>query len=325
MIRLAIAGTGGDARLALLAAAHTDGVQLVGVAAPALGDAEELASLAQVRPLSFAGIGERADAVIVAHDDAAEASQVATDAALAGLPVLIWPPLAPRLADVDRLIAAAESTGAPACFGAHLLFAPVVDAAVRHRAALGDLEHLSVILHAAATDEDDPETTGRRALRLLVPHALSLLCATLGDLEIRGLRCRLDTGAHLEVRLSSGLIAVVDAAFRDETTMCAVQIASSTGTVRAELAPQLGLEIDGRPEPVPTTLVDGIEPALADLGYLATVRGFVGAIARRGGRVCPVGFGRMLLELAAAAAVSADDGAAEVELPISGIRDRIIG
>jgi hypothetical protein len=215
--------------------------------------------------------------------------------------------------------------GAPACFGAHLLFAPVVDAAVRHRAALGDLEHLSVILHAAATDEDDPETTGRRALRLLVPHALSLLCATLGDLEIRGLRCRLDTGAHLEVRLSSGLIAVVDAAFRDETTMCAVQIASSTGTVRAELAPQLGLEIDGRPEPVPTTLVDGIEPALADLGYLATVRGFVGAIARRGGRVCPVGFGRMLLELAAAAAVSADDGAAEVELPISGIRDRIIG
>lgn len=247
-----------------------------------------------------------------------------TEAALAGLPVLIWPPLAPRLADVDRLIAAAESTGAPACFGAHLLFAPVVDA--RYGAA-----PRSATWNTCRSSSTLPRPTRTTPKR---PADVRFACSCPTRSRCSPRRSETSRSAAFgaaSYRCAPGGSPVVGAdrrrraAFRDETTMCAVQIreldrhgprrARATARTRDRRPPRAGADHAGGRHRA---------PALADLGYLATVRGFVGAIAHRG-RVCPVGFGRMLLELAAAAAVSADNGAAEVELPISGIRDRIIG
>ncbi len=58
-----------------------------------------------------------------------------------------------------------------------------------------------------------------------------------------------------------------------------------------------------------------------DLGYRDQIQGFAGALAGRGGRVCPLGFGRLVLEITCAAYLAASRGS-EVPLPYDGPRDR---
>ena len=125
---------------------------------------------------------------------------------------------------------------------------------------------------------------------------------------------------QVEVRFASDLIASIDVSWNSDVIEWSAEASSPTGVVRVDFQPDVTVEVNGTSVPVPH--VDSeIDARIFDLGYHAQLEGFCSVVARRGGRVCPAGFGRSMLEMVCAAYVSAGRDGDEVLLPYDGPRD----
>lgn len=331
MTRLALAGAGWAARVHALAASAVDGVSIPVVAARSTASAAEVADSIGATPVVGDALPGRADAVVIATPPTSHAG-LAVRMLDAGVPVLVEKPLAATLDEADAIVAASERSGAAACYAENLLFAPAVDLAIARAARLGPLDHLEVRMVGPTPGWGhfaQPLTAGGALFDLGV-HAVALALVLAADDEPVAVRARLDSArddgaddvARVEVRFSSDLIAPIDVSWRAESTEWSAQAASPTGTVRLELRPEVVVEADGESVALPgPTGTSGLDDRIESLGYRAQTEGFVTVVRRRGGRVCPAGFGRAVLELTCAAYLSAGRDGDEVPLPYDGPRD----
>lgn len=329
-VRIALAGAGWSGTVHTLAASVVPGVSIPLVATRSVGSAEVLASQIGARPVTADALPGSAQAVVVATPAAAHA-ELAVRLLAAGTPVLVESPLATTLVDADAIVDAAEASGTAACYAENLLFAPAVDVAVSRRGALGTLDHLDVRLSAPTPEHGHhaEAATAGGVLLDLGPHAVALAMVLAGDDAPAGVRARLasarddgaDDVARVELRFASDLIVPIDLAWGAETVEWGAQAASPAGTVRLDLQPQASVEVDGTAVALPAPHAD-VDARVSDLGYRSQMEGFAGVVGRTGGRVCPVGFGRTVLEVLCAAAASAGRGGDEVTLPFEGPRDR---
>ena len=328
-MRLSLAGAGYAAKVHALAAAEIPGATIAAVGTRSTGSAEEFAAELAAKPMSVDRLPAGGDAVVIATAPPNHAP-LAIRLLNESTPVLIEKPLATTLYEADAIIAAAERSGAAACYAENLLFAPIIDLAVARRQALGPLDHLEVRMVQPAPFWGhflEPLTAGG-VLYDLGSHAVALLMVMAGDDAIEGVRARLvssrddgaDDGAHVEVRFASRLIATIDTSWGGDVIDWSMQASSVAGVVRTELMPDLALEVDGEPVTLPEVDTAG-DPRIYQLGYHAQLDGFCSVVARKGGRVCPVGFGRSVLEVLCAAYLSAGNDGEEVTLPFQGSRD----
>ena len=260
MTRLAIAGAGWAGRVHTLAASAVSGATVPLIATRSVGSAEVLASEIGARPVTADQLPGSAEAVVVATpppDHAALAVRLLS----AGTAVLIEKPLAATLTEADAIVAAAEATGAAACYAENLLFAPALDVAVNRRVALGAIDHLEVRMaqpmptwgHFA-----EPLTAGGVLFDLGV-HALAVLLVLARDDEPVALRARLgssrDDGAddvgRVEVRFASDLIASIDVSWNSDVIEWSAEASSPTGVVRVDFQPDVTVEVNGTSVPVP--------------------------------------------------------------------------
>ena len=332
MTTLALIGTGWAGRAHALAAAAASGATITSVSASTLGSAETLAADLQVRAISVEKLPARANGVVIATPAQTHA-ELATRFLRSGTPVLIEQPLAATLTDADDIVDAAEQTGIAACYAENLLFSPALDAAIDRRRALGPLRHLEVRCQQPTPDwghHRDPLSDGG-VLFDVGAHAIAVAMALAGDDPVIGVRAKLasdrddgaDDVAHVEIRFASELIGVLDLSWgpAGSATEWSAQMANDSGAVRVEFRPEATVEVDGRGVDLPRVADGSVDPRVYDLGYLAQIEGFGAVLAGRGGRVCPAGFGRAVLEIICAAYASAADDGGAVELPFNGRRD----
>jgi predicted dehydrogenase len=154
-------------------------------------------------------------------------------------------------------------------------------------------------------------------------HAIALALALAGS-DAVGVSAELrserpdgaDDNATVHLRFADGLVALVQVTWRAERPVWDLQAASDEHVTRVELLPLVTVELDGEdatPEPT--------DP-LTDFGYVTQLDGMCGVRERRGGRLCPLGFGRLVLDVLCAAYASAGAGGDEVAVPFTGPRDR---
>lgn len=327
--RLALAGAGWSGRVHLLASATLRDAKLTAVATQSVGTAEELAAAVAATPMSSDRLPAGTDAVIVATPTATH-SELAIRMIAAGTPVLIEQPIAVTLAEADAIIDAATSAGVAACYAENLLFSPALDLAVARRATLGQLTHLEVRLHQPEPDWGhfaDPLAAGGVLLHLGA-HAVAVAMVLAGDDPIEAVRCRLgssrtdgaDDVARVELRFASRFIATIDVSWGGTEIHWSTQAASETGVVRVEFQPNCAVEVNGDELELPPLPQDA-DPRVYELGYREQLRGFTSVISGQGGRVCPAGFGRTVLDVICAAYDSAGREAEESAVPFTGPRD----
>ncbi len=248
-----------------------------------------------------------------------------------GAAVLVEKPLCATLAQADAMIEAVDASSCVVGLAENLLFAPAVDTGLAHRAGLGALTRLSLRCEQPEPSWGhfaEPLTVGG-VLFDLGAHPLALALAFASPATPVGVRATLDSRrddgaddlAEVEIRFDTGLVAEVVVSWRAEGDPAwTLEAAAADGVVRAELLPRVLLELDGA-DATPAPSIEGLpDPMLESLGYAGQLRGIVDAAAGRGGRVCPLGFGRAVLELTCAAYASAGSGGAEVALPWGGDR-----
>ena len=313
--KLALAGAGWAGRVHGLAAEEFRPGGVAVVAAWTIAGAESLAASLHATPVASDELPAGADAVIVAVPTAAHAALAGPPHA--SVPVLIEVPLADTLAECDEIIGAAQRSGTAARYAENLLFSPALDLAAGRTRELGPLEHLDVQI-------PDPHRIGGASSSPCRPVVRSSISGRTrwrsrsrprgDDPPVAG-RCRLgsnrvdhaDDAARVEIRFGSGLIGAVDVGWAGIEPVCAAQAASATGTVRVEFQPILGVEANGEPLQLPGATGNRTQSIerVRDLGYSAQLAGFVSMVAGDGGRVCPAGFGRSILEVICAAYTSA--------------------
>ena len=318
MTRLVIAGAGWAGAVHLA----SGGRSVSHVLSRTTDSAERLAAQVTAVAGTYAELPSKADAVIVASppEHHAEFAVAALDR---GLAVLIEKPLCSTLEEADALISAAERSTILAGYAENLLFAPAVDAALAHRARIGPLRHLSIRALQPPPDWGhflEPLTDGG-ALFDLGAHPLALALAAAGSDPVAVsavLRSSRPDGADdlasVRLRFADALVAEIEVSWLSAEATWDLQAAADDGVVRLELLPEIRLELDGE-DATPTDT----DPLVA-LGYRGQVSGFVDALEGRGGRVCPLGFGRLVLDVICAAYLSAGTGE-EVQLPFAGRRD----
>lgn len=329
MTSLALAGAGWAGRVHTLAASATSGVTIPVVATRSRGSGEELAAAIGAAATTGDHLPGSVDGVVVATPPGSHA-ELAVRSLTAGVAVLVEKPLATTLAEADAIVAAAEAGGAAACYAENLLFAPAVDVAIARRRDLGRLDHLEVRMSQPSPEWGhfaEPLTAGGVVFDLGV-HAIALAMVLAGDDAAVAVRARLassrpdgaDDVGRVEVRFASDLIAALDLAWGASVVEWSAQASSPTGVVRVELQPEVAVEVDGDPVPLPVHHGE-VDRRVVELGYQAQLAGFASVVARKGGRVCPVGFGRSVLDVVCAAYASAGRDGEEVLLPFSGRRD----
>jgi predicted dehydrogenase len=320
--RVVVAGAGWAGEVHAAALERVPAARLVQIVSRTNESAERTAATVGVPAGTYAELTRKAEVVVVATPPAHHVER-ALAAIERGMAVLVEKPLASTLADADRLVTAVEGAAVVAGYAENLLFAPAVDAALAHRGS-GPLTHLSVRLGQPAPDWGhftEPLEAGG-VLFDLGAHAVALALALAGSepvaasADLRSDRADgADDDATLRLRFADGLVAVVEASWRAEHPVWDLQVAAADRVARVELLPQIAVELDGEdatPEPT--------DP-LSDFGYVAELDGVVGVLERRGGRVCPVGFGRLVLDVLCAAYASAGAGGEEVAVPFGGRRD----
>jgi predicted dehydrogenase len=320
--RVVVAGAGWAGEVHAAALERVAAARLVQIVSRTNESAERTAATVGVPAGTYPELTRKADVVVVATPPGHHV-EMALAAIERGMSVLVEKPLASTLADADRLVAAVEGAGVVAGYAENLLFAPAVDAAVAHRDR-GPLTHLSVRLGQPAPDWGhfaEPLEAGG-VLFDLGAHGVALALALAGSEPVAASATLhsdradgADDDATLRLRFADGLVAVVEATWRAEHPVWDLQAAAADRVARVELLPQIAVALDGEdatPEPT--------DP-LSDFGYVAEDDGVVGVLERRGGRVCPVGFGRLVLDVLCAAYASAGAGGEEVAVPFGGRRD----
>lgn len=330
MARMAILGAGWAGTVHAMVASATPGVDVSWVGSRTMASAERLAEMGGVPAGTLGELPSKVDLVVVAttpdhHPDGLAA------ALSRGAAVLVEKPICPTLAQADAMIDAVDATSSVVGLAENLLFAPAVDAGLAHRADLGGLTRLTLRCEQPAPTWGhfvEPLTAGG-VLFDLGAHPLSLALAFAAPAVPVAVRATLDSRrddgaddlAEVEIRFDTGLAADLTVSWRaEDDPTWSVEAAAPDGVVRLELLPRVVLELDGT-DATPAPELDQLpDPMLEALGYAGQLRGIVDAAAGRGGRVCPLGFGRAVLELTCAAYASAGSGGAEVSLPFDGDR-----
>lgn len=326
MTRLAIAGAGWAGELHAAAAERVPGARLVQIVSRTTESAERTAATVGVAGGTYNELSAKTELLVVAtppahHREMAEAG-IGRSAA-----VLVEKPLCATLADADALIAAVDASGSVAGYAENLLFAPAIDVAMAHR---GD----APLTHLSARAAQPTPTWGHFAEPLVAGGALFdlgahpiALALAFARSEPVGVRARLesarddgaDDNASVRLRFADGLVAEIEASWLASVPVWDMQASTAEHVARVELLPNIAVEFDGQdatPEPT--------DP-LSDFGYVGQLRGILDVVAGRGGRVCPLGFGRLVLDVICGAYLSAGSGGLdgpEVPLPFNGPRDR---
>ena len=326
-----IAGVGNAARRHAVAVGAATGATLVGVSAPTVAEADELADLLGVAAESFGRPSGKAQGVIVAVP-VDERGPLASALVRSGVAVLVESPLTATLAESDDLIEASERVGVAACSAEPVLFAPAAVLAVERLRRMAPLRHMSARWHAShpSIGANNPDQVGGPSPWEVASHPVALALAAVNDDQPIAVRCTATpTTSHIELLFESGLIAVIDIDSDAPDADWSFQAASDDGVVRLELAPHARLEIDGEPVPLAGLPLPGAGEGddsgsvrrATELGHVAQVAGFAGLLDRSGGAVCPAGFGRLVLDVICAAASSAALGGEGVAVPFAGPRD----
>jgi predicted dehydrogenase len=313
-------------------AAAAAGLPVIAVASRTAERSQERAAQLGAEACAYRELPAGADAVVVATPPAQHVPQ-ALAAVQAGVAVLVETPVATTLAAADDLVAAGAA-GATVLYGESLAFAPVVARAVAAARTMGPLGDIEVRALSPRPDRGGAGTAewGGGALFDLGVHAVAVALLLAGDdepVEVTALLTpgadpAVDDRAEVRVRFTSGLQARVEAAWRHQDTLWDLQASSATGVVRADLLPIVALEHDGEPVAVPaTTTPAGLDPKVADLGYVAQMQTLGRAVADGS---LPAGapdaaFGRRVLDVVCGAYASAGSGG-PVPLPFAGPRDR---
>ena len=323
MTRVAVAGAGWAGEVHVAALERVAGAKLVQIVSRTTESAERTAATVGVPAGTYAELSSKAEVVVVATPPTHHL-EMALAALDGGRSLLVEKPLCATLAEADELVAAVEQRDVVAGYAENLLFAPAIIAAIAHRGT-GPLRHLSVRMGQPAPDWGhflEPLTAGG-VLFDLGSHGVALALALAGSdavsvsAELRSDReDGADDDATLRIRFADGLVGIVEASWRAERPVWDLQAAAEDRVTRVELLPQVAVELDGEDAtPEPTN-------PLADFGYVDQIDGVLGVRERRGGRVCPLGFGRLVLDVLCAAYASAGAGGSEIELPFAGPRDR---
>jgi predicted dehydrogenase len=322
---LAFAGAGRISTVHALAA-QAVGAPIRAVASRSPDRASKRAQEFGARPVTYDELPAGAQVVVVATPPGRHAAD-ALHALAAGATVLLEKPLCTTLDDADLLVAAA---GDRLVYAENLAFAPVIEQALGLVGGLGPIEHLEVRAQQGRPDWGDflRARWGGGALFDLGVHPLAVALLAAAPATVVEVEATLagaddidvDEHAEVELRFDTGLVARVEASWRAETPTWDLQIASSTGVVRAELIPAVTLERNGEPVELPAPR-HGVVPELDTFGY---VRQLEAAIRVSQGQTTPMNatFGRQVLEVVCAAYSSAGQAGAAAALPFSGPRDR---
>lgn len=321
---MAIAGAGYAAVVHALAARNT-GLKVTAVASAGGRSARHLAGEVDARRVRSEDLPAGADVLVVATPPDTHVD-LALRGLRAGASVLVEKPLAPTLAEADRLVeaAAALPPGQRIRCAENLLHAPVLRSALERRADLGRLDHLSLRAVQPAPDWGHftrPLTTGG-VLFDLGPHPLAVALALAAEEPVAvaaSLESTRSDGAddHAEVRLrfGSGLVATCEVSWRDEQVCWDAQASSDAGVLRLELLPEVLLEANGEPVDLPARhRVD--DPRLEQLGYADQLADLV-AGDDTGQTVVEA---RTILEIICSAYASAGRNGNEVPVPFTGDR-----
>lgn len=332
MTKVALMGAGWAGTVHAMVASALPGVAVTWVGSRTQANADRLAAMGNVDAGTLGEVPKKVDLVVISTppDEHAASLDAALDTRGA---VLVEKPLCATLAEADAMIDAAERSGRVVGLAENLLFSPLVDAALAHRATLGPLTRLAVRC------EQPPPSWGHYLEPLVAggvlfdlgAHPIALVLALAAPASPTSVSATLETtrddgaddDARVEITFDSGLVASVDVSWRGEgDPTWTVEAATLDGVIRLELLPAPTLELDGD-DATPAPQIDGLpDPLLEQLGHAAQMQGIVDAAAGRGGRVCPLGFGRAVLDLTCGAYLSAGQAGEPVELPFTGDRDR---
>ena len=257
-------------------AAQSAGMVVTAVASAGRSSARHLAGQIDARPCRAEDLPAGADLLVVATPPESHV-ELAIAGLAGGAVVLVEKPIAPTLADGDRLAAAvAGRPGRPVAVGENLLHAPPVQAALQRRSAIGPLDHLSL------RTVQPPPTWGHftRPLRSggvlfdLGPHALAVALALADDdpvavsASLRSSRPDgVDDEAQVAVEFAGGLTATLEVSWTADQPQWGAQAASSSGVVRIELVPEVIVERDGEVVDVIDRRTT-VDPRLERLGYV---------------------------------------------------------
>jgi predicted dehydrogenase len=304
---------------------------MIAVASRTADRATERAEQIGCRTTTFAELPAGADIVIVATPPSRHAEH-AISALTAGATVLVEKPLATTLAEADAIIDAARRSEGHLMYAENLAFAPVVKRAMSLIASLGPLEYLDLRALSPRPTWGDFLTRGwgGGCLFDLGAHPIALALLAAGDdtpTQVSAqLQCspdlEVDDHAVVEMEFRSGLQAHIEVSWREATTTWDLQASSSTGVVRAELLPTVGLEHNGEQVGV-TTAPEKVDEFVHDLGYieqLQEVHRMVDGGSTDMAQQMNAEFGRRVLDIICAAYTSASRSGAAEPLPFTGPR-----
>lgn len=319
---IALAGAGFIAVVHALAA-NDAGIKVRSVASAGGSSARHLAGELDARRCSVDQLPDGADLLVVATPPRSH-----VDLAIAGIDsgaaVLVEKPVAPTLAEADRLVdAVAGTAGSRVTVGENLLHAPAWKAFVALRPTLGALGHLSL------QTLQPPPSWGHFAQPLLDggvlydlgPHAIALALGA-ADEPLLGLNAELsstrddgaDDAASVQLRFASGLVATVEVSWTSPEPSWQLQAASDTGVLRLELLPEVLLEHNGEPVGI-ADRHDATDPSIERFGYIDQL---LDAVSDAPTGQSPIA-ARGVLEVICAAYASAGSGT-EVPIPFTGDR-----
>lgn len=326
MTSIALCGAGTIAGVHALAAREV-GLSVEAVASRTRTTAERRAAEFASRAVDYADLPAGADVVVVATPPARHAED-ALSALAGGASVLLEKPLCTTLTQADLLCA--DTNSGRILYAENLAFAPIVEEFLGRARTLGPLTHLEArTLQSRPTWGGflEPAWGGGVLFDLGVhPLALVVLVArATGNGDVESVRADVsgdttDTQADVWLTFGSGLRAHVVASWDGpEAGVWDLQASSRTAVLRADLRPDLALEMNGDSLQLPT--VSARIPQLEQFGYVDQLR----AVAERridGRRPhMDVEFGRWILEIVAACYVSARRGD-DVPVPSGCDRDR---
>ena len=294
-------------------AARSLGMPVVAVASRSTERATAKAAELGTNAVSYDRLPAGADIVVVATPPAQHFEHT-VHALERGSAVILEKPLVRTLNEADRLLEIAHRHGQRVLYAENLAYAPITRAFIRQVSGIGRIDHLEVrTIQSLPTwgGFTTVEWGGGSLFDLGVhPLALAVLAArAAGAGEVVRVSCRLEgdvTDEHAEVTLGfeSGLVGRVVSSWRGgETPVWDIQASSATGVVRAEIMPNLTLERNGEPVPLPASTSQ--IPFIEQFGYLDQIRSFSADIESRTSPFMDVEFGRWILEIVCASYVSA--------------------
>lgn len=334
MRTLAFCGAGHITAVHAMAAVAARDVTVTHVASRTWEHAAARAETLGAVPCGYPDLPAGAGTVLVCTPPAQHVTD-AMQALQAGAAVIVEKPITTTLDDADRLVEASDQAGGRIGYAENLAFAPAIVRARRRVGELGALHLLDLRVEQGRPTWGDflTEVWGGGALFDLGAHPVAVALLLAAPAVPVSVRAQLDgapdiaVDEHAEVTITfdTGLRAHVTVSWRahsDAERVWDLQAASDTGVLRVELSPNLALEIDGEPVPLPAPRGDLPSPKLEQMGYAPQLESLLDDFDA--GRTPEMGarFGRQVLDLICAAYSSAGHDGRDEPLPFTGPRDR---